>query len=379
MTAAIIVAMMGLSVVIVYFGVLFADQVVGDRIIASLPDGARRAWIDSQAGRLPDKADFEELHAVSRAAGAKAETSNRLAVAMFSALSIAVFSLGGFMVMRRVLSPLKRLADATERVRSGDFDVRLPASRLDSKEIATLVDGFNALANDLDAAERRLRFNTMALAHELRTPLTVVQTTLQAMIDDVYPIEVNTIRPLLTQIEGLGQLVEDLRVLSLAAGNRLLLEATPGDLAVEVATLAASIAPAFEARGVSLKTALEAAPALIDSQRMRQVLLALVENARIHAADGRHIGIVTGLDGHGRAVASVFDRGPGFPDELLQNGIVPFFKGSPFARPDHRGTGLGLSIVRAIVLAHGGELRLENRPDGGGAVHISLPPLDPPH
>jgi nitrogen fixation/metabolism regulation signal transduction histidine kinase len=59
------------------------------------------------------------------------------------------------------------------------------------------------------------------------------------------------------------------------------------------------------------------------------------------------------------------DAGDGFPDPLLRRAFEPFIHG------DNRGTGLGLAIVRAVVAAHGGEVRLENAPAGGARVGMS--------
>lgn len=62
--------------------------------------------------------------------------------------------------------------------------------------------------------ERRLKFNTMAVAHELRTPLTILQGRLHGIADDVFPLDKQAIRHLIVHVEGLARLVDDLRTLS---------------------------------------------------------------------------------------------------------------------------------------------------------------------
>jgi len=67
----------------------------------------------------------------------------------------------------------------------------------------------------------------------------------------------------------------------------------------------------------------------------------------------------------------VLDDGPGFSDELLGSALERFVRQSPGR--DRSGTGLGLAIAAAIAKAHGGEVGLRNRPEGGADVWLRLP------
>lgn len=91
----------------------------------------------------------------------------------------------------------------------------------------------------------------------------------------------------------------------------------------------------------------------------------LIDNALVHAAKaGTNEGVrVTVAD----SSVVVEDRGPGFPEALLERVGEPFMSG-----PNSPGSGLGLSIVRHIAQLHGGELRLENRDGGGARVELRL-------
>jgi two-component system NtrC family sensor kinase len=103
--------------------------------------------------------------------------------------------------------------------------------------------------------------------------------------------------------------------------------------------------------------------------QFQQVLLNLLTNAQ-HALRGqrppRSIEIA-GMAAGSRAVLEVRDSGPGIPSEVLPQVFEPFFT----TKSD--GTGLGLAISAAIVRDHGGELRAENRPQGGAVFRIHLP------
>ncbi len=94
---------------------------------------------------------------------------------------------------------------------------------------AYLIRTSSELAAELESMESRLRFNTMAVAHELRTPLTILQGNLQGMADGVFPLE--QVRAAAPAGGGL-LLVEDLRTLSLAAGQ-LVTQLSAVDLSAE--------------------------------------------------------------------------------------------------------------------------------------------------
>jgi signal transduction histidine kinase len=69
----------------------------------------------------------------------------------------------------------------------------------------------------------------------------------------------------------------------------------------------------------------------------------------------------------------VIDRGPGIPEALLEKIFEPFFRLEASRNRNTGGVGLGLSAARAIVLEHGGELRLYRRQEGGTTARASFP------
>jgi two-component system sensor histidine kinase HupT/HoxJ len=70
-----------------------------------------------------------------------------------------------------------------------------------------------------------------------------------------------------------------------------------------------------------------------------------------------------------RAIIRIADTGPGIPGEAIGRIFDPFFT----TKPVGEGTGLGLSISYEIVTKHGGEIRAENRPEGGAVFTLELP------
>jgi nitrogen fixation/metabolism regulation signal transduction histidine kinase len=105
-----------------------------------------------------------------------------------------------------------------------------------------------------------------------------------------------------------------------------------------------------------------------DQGRIRQLLNNLLTNS-LEALDGREnpvIMIETQRTG-GQVSLVVIDNGPGFQGGLLQQAFDPYVTSKP------KGTGLGLAIVRRIIEEHGGAVEVDNAPQGGARVRITLP------
>jgi nitrogen fixation/metabolism regulation signal transduction histidine kinase len=117
---------------------------------------------------------------------------------------------------------------------------------------------------------------------------------------------------------------------------------------------------------VTLVGELPSEPGWFDAAQLEQVLVNLLKNATEAGGPPAAITLaITELGAKGTRV-TVADRGAGMSPEVLERALVPFYS------TKERGSGLGLTLSREIVEAHGGTLRLENRPDGGLAVHVRL-------
>lgn len=172
------------------------------------------------------------------------------------------------------------------------------------------------------------------------------------------------------ETDRLTHLAEDLLVLARADEGRLPLSREPVDLAA----LAERVCDRFSARAASEGRPLdvevdpEGVLATVDPLRMEQALSNLVDNALRYGEGGIrvHAGRTDGL-----VEVGVSDAGAGFADGLRERAFDRFVRAD--GGESRGGAGLGLSIVAAIARAHGGNVRAENRPEGGADVLISLP------
>ncbi len=293
-----------------------------------------------------------------------------LLAATLAALAVALL-VGGFL-FRSIIHPLQQLTAASQAIARGDLSARAPVRGAD--EVAQLARAFNQMAENLARAEEARRNQTADLAHELRTPLTVLQGTLEAMVDRVYPADPENLLAALAQVRTLSRLVEDLRLLSQADAGELTLHKAPLDLGRFLEEVLEAHRSVAQERGISLSLERPAALPLVlaDRDRLAQVMGNLLSNALRHTPpEGR---ITVRLTDRGRdVVVAVADNGPGVPPKDLPHLFERFWRRDPSRQRATGGSGLGLSIARHIVEAHGGHIWAEPTPGGGLTVAFALP------
>jgi signal transduction histidine kinase len=291
-------------------------------------------------------------------------------IAVLAALATALV-VGG-LLFRSIVAPLRRLTAASQAIAEGDLSARASVQGRD--EVARLADAFNRMAESLTRAEEVRQNQTADIAHELRTPLTVLQGTLEAMLDGVYPVDRKSMLAALAQVRTLARLVEDLRLLALADAGRLRLDVALLDLGAFLPEVVEAHRIQAQERGVDL--ALEMEPGLpwvrADRDRLAQVMGNLLGNALRYVPEGGHIAVRALVRGR-EIVVAVVDDGPGVRPEDLPHLFERFWRGDPARRRSRGGSGLGLTIARHIVEAHGGQVWAELAPGGGLGVAFALP------
>ena len=299
-----------------------------------------------------------------------ARVRTTLWIAALAALAAAA-GLGG-LLFRSIVAPLRRLTAASQAVAEGDLSARAPLQGQD--EVAQLAGAFNRMAESLARAEEARRNQTADVAHELRTPLTVLQGTLEAMLDGVYPSDRENLLAALAQVQTLTRLVEDLRLLALADAGQLRLYVAPLDLEAFLQEIVEAHQPHAQERGVN--PALQMSPSfplvLADRDRLAQVMGNLLGNALQYVPRGGHVTVQATWQAQ-EAVVAVADDGPGVAPEDLPHLFERFWRGDPARRRAMGGSGLGLAIARYIVEAHGGRMWAEPTPGGGLTVVFTLP------
>ena len=295
-----------------------------------------------------------------------------------SGLAIAIIVGGvaivaGVWMSRTLTAPLEELGTAAQAIGRQDLSRRVTVKGTD--EIQAVATGFNEMAELLEM-EETLRQNLLAdVSHELRNPLHVLQGNLQAMLDDVYPLNMEEIARLADQTRHLTALVDDLHELAQAEAHQLPLHKHETDIARLVKDSADAFRPLAQASGVTLQVELLGTiPSVyVDTARIRQVTDNLLNNALRHTPDGGHI-MMTVEQRNEELTVTVRDTGAGISPEHLDRVFDRFYRTDTARSRDSGGTGLGLAIVRAIVQEHGGRVTVDSDgPDGGSTFTFCLP------
>lgn len=287
-------------------------------------------------------------------------------------VALAVGILGlifGVMASRGLTAPLNRLAVAAQAIGARNLDYRVPVQG--STEMREVAKSFNKMAADLQSGEN-LRRNLLAdVAHELRTPLTVLQGNLQAILEDVYPLDKSEMARLHDQTRHLHRLVNDLHELAQAEAHQLPLQKQmldPRDLARQAVEL---FAPVAEEKGIDLGLTADTGIIAVqgDRARLMQVLQNLLHNALRHTPAEGEIEVAVTAQTGGVEIA-VRDTGEGITPDDLPHIFERFYRSGMARDRESGGTGLGLAIVRALVEAHDGRVSVFSEGRGSGSRFV---------
>ena len=334
--------------------VRFEDDEVGAFTVSAVPAGA------SPSIGIPDPTADRISKGVERS----------LLWAGIGAAALGTFLV--WLISRRTLAPLQNLGAAARQLGRGDFSQR--AEDAGPTEIRELAQSFNAMATELEEAERHRRNMTADIAHELRTPLSNIQGYLEAIRDGLVQPTPDTIDTIHEQAIHLSRLVEDLRLLAQVESGELHLQLTPVSVGDLLQSGVEAVRPRAEAKSVVLS--LEAAPSLrpvmIDATRISQVVGNLLENAITHTPEGGSVSVsARELDGF--LEIAVADTGPGIAPEDIPRLFDRFYRADPSRSRATGGTGLGLTIARRLVEAHGGTIEVNSVVGVGSVFTIRLP------
>ncbi|MEW2129300.1 HAMP domain-containing sensor histidine kinase [Streptomyces sp. NPDC005435] len=300
-------------------------------------------------------------------------------------------SLAGAVIVGVATRPLRKVAATATRVselplHSGEVNLseRVPEAECDPHtEVGRVGAALNRMLDHVHGAlharqqsETRVRRFVADASHELRTPLASIRGYAELTRRGREPVGPDT-RHALGRIESeaarMTLLVEDLLLLArLDAGRPLQFE--PADLVPLVVDTVSDARAA--GLGHNWRLDLPDEPALVtgDAARLHQVLVNLLGNARSHTPPGTTVTARVRPRGPWMCV-DIEDDGPGIPPELLPHVFERFARGDSARTRATGSTGLGLAIVRAVVLAHGGDVRVESAP--GRTVFTVRLPLTP--
>jgi heavy metal sensor kinase len=329
---------------------------------------------------LTGKTRIGDVTIVVQVAGSEYPMQTRLRELFFVMLlglplAAAVAGLGGYVLARRALAPVDRMAERAHTITADKLKERLPVDN-PNDELGRLATVFNQTLTRLESSFDQMRRFTSDASHELRTPLTAMRSVgeigLRGKREPVAYREI--IGSMLEEVDRLSLLVDRLLTLSRADMGESKLARDRVNLAELAEEVTAQLDVLAEEKQQSLKVEIVGESGCIgDRMVLRQALLNLVDNAIKYSPAGGRITVRVSTSAEGTAVLDVSDTGPGIPAEQQQRVFDRFYRVDSSRSRENGGTGLGLSIARWAVEVNGGQLTLENSNGPGATFRISLP------
>jgi two-component system OmpR family sensor kinase len=270
-------------------------------------------------------------------------------------LSVIAVTPLAWLFARRLAQPITAFADAAERL--GKDPRTPPLSISGSGEVVAAAMAFNMMQERLRRYVEDRTAMVGAIAHDLRTPLTRLKFRIEAAPDEIRP-------KLAADIDQMEAMIA--ATLGFVRDTQRPAERTK----LELSSLVESVIDECAETGGDAtvdrteKTIIEGDPVAL-----KRLVANLVDNALKYGVRAR--GRVFAEEG--MAIIEIDDDGPGIPPGELERVFEPFYRGEPSRNRETGGIGLGLAVVRSLARAHGGDVVLANRPDGGLRASVRLP------
>jgi signal transduction histidine kinase len=286
---------------------------------------------------------------------------------------LAGLALGSYLAIS-INRPIQHVTRSIQALAQGDWQAHVEEKGPD--EMRVLAVEVNVLVDKLHSLEKARRQLLANLVHELGRPLGAIRSAILALLHGAEK-DSQLSNDLLTGLDEetirLQHLLEDLAGLHDQVLGKLELNRSPVQLSD---WLVSTLSPwEAAARQKGLTWVVDAAPNLplvvMDPDRMAQAIGNILSNAiKFTPAGGKVSTSVQFNDG--QLSMEVADTGPGIPSGEQEKIFQPFIRGSQ-GRRIVEGMGLGLSIARDIVMAHGGDIKLESTPGVGSRFILQVP------
>ena len=282
-------------------------------------------------------------------------------------------------LVRRIVRPLIELSQLTETVTVATLQSSHISLAGAPQEVARLAVTYEDLMHRLSQSWSQQRQFVSGVSHELRTPLTIVSGYIRRTLrrgDNLRPDQVEGLQTADGETRRMRHLLDDLLDLSRGDSGRLSLTSTPVKLEPLLKELI-ELAGSDQRRPLLLDLPDQAnqATALADADRLKQVLLNLLENACKYSPEATPVCLRL-RPSPGRWQLQVLDEGMGVPASDRERIFERFQRGSN--APPGGGSGLGLSVVKLLVEAMGGSISVIDAERGGSCFIVELSSVDSP-
>ena len=265
--------------------------------------------------------------------------------------AVVAITLAALWAVRHAARPFATFAAAAERL--GTDVTAPPLPETGPREIRAAAHAFNVMQGRIRRFVEDRTQMLAAISHDLRTPLTRMRLRAEFVEDDEQRAR------MLADLEEMEHMIA--ATLAFARDDATREKRRPVDVAALVQGLAEDMGATYDGPD---SLVLPAGPLAL-----KRLVGNLLDNARKYGGGGR----ASLSETPAGLVMVVEDDGPGIPEAEFERVFAPFVRLEGSRNRETGGTGLGLSVARAAARAHGGDITLANRPEGGLRVQLVLP------
>lgn len=271
-----------------------------------------------------------------------------------------------------LIKPLKNLKQFANELAQGNYNIKLKKEQLHDDEIADLVKTFEHMAVEIDKSRKLKEEFISSVSHELRTPLTSIKGWSETLAyEGIGKEELDLgLGIIQDETERMISLVEDLLDFSRLSSDRIRLQIDMVDVTKLAKGVVTQLAVKANEKNITLLTEFKTEEILDiqgDKNRLRQVLINLVQNAIKFTAEGGYVVVVVS-QGEEFTTFTVTDNGVGIKKENLTKVLDKFFQEDY----NKSGSGLGLAISNEIVKLHGGKMIIDSEKGVGTTITFTL-------
>lgn len=282
-----------------------------------------------------------------------------------------------FLATNTVVQPLLKIIRVTHLISEGKYNWKLEVKGSD--EIAELSKSVNDMSVKIqDYQQQRNRF-LADISHELRTPLTYFKGYVEVLLKDIVTSEADRkkyLQLLFTQSGQLQRLVQDLFDLAIMEQDGFTLHTERTSIETVMVNALDFMGPSIEQKGIQIDCHLSKAPLFVlgDEQRLQQVIVNLLENAKKYTPNHGRISVSTYML-EDYCLIEVSDTGIGIPEKDLPHIWERLYRVESSRSRITGGAGIGLTITNKIISLHQGEITVDSSEGKGTIFKIKIPLL----
>ncbi|SEH30446.1 sensor histidine kinase [Magnetospirillum fulvum] len=271
-------------------------------------------------------------------------------------LGLVLVTLAALVAVRKATLPFAVFAAAAERL---GVDVGAPPLAVTGpREVRRAAHAFNVMQDRIVRFVQDRTQMLAAISHDLKTPITRLRLRAEFIEDDEQRAK------MLADLAEMEQMIAS--TLAFARDDA----ASEPRQRLDLATMVQGMLEDLEDMGVACSyTGPDSLVIAARPVALKRAIANLLDNA-VKYGGRAGVGLTTG---GGEILLTIDDDGPGIPEDSMERVFAPFFRLETSRSRDTGGTGLGLAVARAAIRAHGGDITLANRPEGGLRATLSLP------